>query len=65
MDEETERKLLISEILILEEAVITTGKTNIDFPSDPSFFLQFGTNELRAMKNRFERLVRTLGGARQ
>lgn len=63
--DDVERKLLISEITVLEEAVVATGSTNIDFPSDPDFFQSFSTADLRSMKNRFERLVRSLGGAKR
>jgi len=65
MNDDIERKLLITEILVLEESVIANGKTNIDFPSDVEFFNTFSTSDLRAMKQRFERLVRSLGGSKQ
>lgn len=65
MNDDIERKLLINEIIILEESVIQSGSTNVDFPSDREFFEGFSTTDLRSMKNRFERLVRSLGGSKR
>lgn len=65
MDDEIERKLLITEILALEEAVINSGKSIVDFPTDMASLVGFSTVDLRAVKQRFERLVRSLGGAKQ
>lgn len=64
MDDKQERDLLIKEIQILEQAVVASGLTNISFESDREFFESFSTDDLRGMKQRFERLVRSLGGAK-
>jgi hypothetical protein len=65
MNDDIDRKILINEIIVLEESVVSSGSTNIDFPTDPGYFESFSTSDLRAMKNRFERLVRSLGGVKR
>ncbi len=65
MNEDAERKLLIGEIITLEETIVQTGSTNIDFSSDPKFLEEFTTSDLRAIKTRFDRLVRTLGSVKR
>jgi len=64
MNDDVERDLLITEIVSLEESIIGAGRA-VPFPPDVEFFKTFSTNDLRAIRNRFERLVRSLGGLRQ
>lgn len=63
MKDDSERKFLIIEITVLEES-ISASSTNVELPSTDDL-QQYSTNELRAIKQRFERLVRSLGGAKR
>jgi hypothetical protein len=61
MNDDLERKFLIDEIMVLEDAVLSTGRS-LSIPADPTSLEEFSTSDLRAVKQRLERLVRSLGG---
>lgn len=61
MEINLERKFLINEIIVLEDAVLSSGRV-FDLPNDPDSLEVLTTSDLKAVKQRLERLVRSLGG---